>query len=224
MGTPTDAPPQSALMQYLPAIYQSSDYPFLGQFLTAFENLLVATDEELAAADVGEAASQSLEATIAGVAALFDAQKTPAEFLPWLAGWAALTLRADVETNKQRTFLSQVIQLYRARGTKENLERLLRIFTGTTPSVDEDALPSIIYPWTPLNSAHFFRVTVPFAEDPDAATVARQTKIAQAVVEFEKPAHARHELVMDFPGLKIGERSAVGVDTLLGTARADARN
>src|SRR6476469_7082701 len=77
----------SSYLQYLPSIF--SEDPFLGRFLLAFEQVL----SGLAGAK-GEP-HEGLEETIAGIATLFDPNETREEFLPWLAGWVALSLRAD---------------------------------------------------------------------------------------------------------------------------------
>ncbi|HUC70078.1 MAG TPA: phage tail protein [Stellaceae bacterium] len=145
----------NSLLQYLPAIYQEE--PFLGHFLLAFEKLLFGHDDQLPRTGlpvIGEAEAQelvrdhtvdriqngappALERTIAGVAAYFDPLRTPEDFLPWLASWTAFSLRADLGFDKQRDFIGKIISLYRRRGTKQNLEDLLSIFTVGRPTVEE---------------------------------------------------------------------------------------
>src|SRR5205814_8738275 len=126
---------------YLPEIYR--DEAFLSRYLSAFEKILIGRDDGVIVPDGAEGAYQrSLEETIAGIATLFDPRITPAEFLPWLASWAALSLRADLDEKQQGDFLANIIRLYRRRGTKDNLIELLKIFTKTKPQVDEDATPS----------------------------------------------------------------------------------
>src|ERR1041384_5225074 len=99
----------SSLLEYLPAIYQEEidqetgqPDPFLGQFLLAFERVLTAEDDP-------KLQFKSLETTIANIATLFDPQQTPDEFLPWLASWTAFSLRADLDFDQQRDFLSKII-------------------------------------------------------------------------------------------------------------------
>lgn len=196
----------SRLLDELPAIYRRD--PFLGHFLLAFEKVLVGI------ADGVPASSPGLEDQIAGLAAYFDPARTPADFLPWLAGWVALTLRADLSESQQRDFLARIVQRYRRRGTAQNLVDLLAIFTVATPSVTENDAP------------YSFTVTIQlppisaFAGKPAdyAGFIDRQTAIAHALIEAEKPAHTTYQLNPVFPSLQIGVHSTVGVDTLLGTA------
>src|SRR6185295_2826017 len=113
MSTSTSERPVH-LLEYLPAIYHED--PLLERFLRAFQQLLVGNEE---------GGPPSLEQTIAGIATLFDPMDTPREFLGWLAGWTAFTLRADLEPDLQRKFIANIIQRYRRRGTLENLRQLL---------------------------------------------------------------------------------------------------
>lgn len=153
---------------------------------------------------------KGLEQIIDGLAALYDPINTPEEFLPWLSQWTALSLRADMTIEQQRRFVAQVIQLYRYRGTQENLLNLLELFLTATPTiVVDDAEP------------YFFHVTIKLPRMSQEFT-RRQFEIAQALVEQEKPAHTDYKLLLDTPTMQIGTYSTVGVDTLLGTTEEDS--
>lgn len=225
-----NATPQSAssLLQYLPAIYQ--DDPFLGQFLLAFEKILLGRDDgiripptENPLPDLG------LEERIASVAEYFDPAKAPEDFLPWLASWTAFSLRADLDVDKQRKFIANIAQLYRWRGTKRNLQDLLKIFTVSTPAVVEGEADGIqIGQHSTIGKdmqlggekPFYFQVKVSLPRAAPAVQE-RQLRIAHALVELEKPAHTVYELLPFFPSMRIGQYSKVGVDTLLGTAQED---
>lgn len=196
-----------ALLQYLPAIY--AEDPFLGQFLLAFEKVLLGRDDSPAGAKPGtELNPLGLEQIVDGLAALYDPMNTPEEFLPWLAKWTALSLRADMTLDQQRRFLAKVIELYQYRGTEANLQELLKLYVNAIPTVAVDeTIP------------YYFRVTIKLPRM-DVQYTQRQFEIAQALVELEKPAHTNYELVLNTPSLKVGEYSTVGVDTLLGTAES----
>lgn len=215
--TTNDARSPSRLLRYLPAIYHED--PFVGQFLLAFEKVLLGRDDDV------DFPPKGLEEIIDGLAALFDPRETPQEFLTWLAGWTALSLRADLDVTKQRDFIANIIQLYRWRGTKQNLQDLLSIFTVGIPKISEVSAAefqigehSTIGEDTYLGGGppHFFRVTIAL---PRATTGVqeRQMEIARALIELEKPAHTYYEPNFEFPSMKIGKYSTVGVDTLLGT-------
>src|SRR3712207_4373822 len=132
----------SGLLEYLPSIYHEDE--FVGQFLSAFEKVLLGRDDGI---DIG---SPGLEQTIGGIDALFTPKaqppelpdETPADFLTWLSGWVALTLRADLDELRQRDFIARAVSLYRLRGTKRGLEELIGIYTrlGVTIWEPSDAL------------------------------------------------------------------------------------
>ena len=203
MPTETTYTP-SGLLQYLPAIY--SEDPFLGQFLLAFEKILLGREDSPAsAASDPDLNPKGLEQIIDGLATLYDPLNTPDEFLPWLSKWTALSLRADMTLEQQRKFVEQVIQLYQYRGTQENLLNLLELFLTATPTIEvDDKVP------------YFFHVTIKLPRMAQEFT-RRQFEIAQALVELEKPAHTDYKLLLDTPTLQVEKYSTVGVDTLLGT-------
>lgn len=204
----------SSLLDYLPAIYRER---FLGRYLSAFEKILLGRNDEAQPEHLN-----GLEETIDAIALYFDPNKTPQEFLSWLAGWAALSLRADLDVDKQREFIAQIIQRYRRRGTKDNLIRLLTIFTGITPTIDENARPSSAN--APVGSAYFFKVSIRMAS-PQPDEVNRQRAIARSIIEMEKPAHTSYELDMNFAGIRLGSyadrtqpgyHATIGKDTFIG--------
>jgi phage tail-like protein len=207
----------SSYLQYLPSIF--SEDPFLGRFLLAFEQVL----SGLTGAK-GEP-HEGLEETIAGVATLFDPNETREEFLPWLAGWVALSLRADWNIEQQKNFLADLVPLYRSRGTKANLIKLLGIYTIGTPTIDEGdiatmqiGMRSTIGKDTRIGEppAHFFRVKVNLGKITDDKERERQQQTARALIDLQKPAHTSYELIIASDTMKIGKRSRLGKDTLIG--------
>jgi phage tail-like protein len=221
---PTATQSPSSLLQYLPAIYH--DDPFVGQFLSAFEKILLGRYDGVAIPEVGvEFPRQGLEETIAGLAAYFDPMQTPAEFLPWLASWTAFSLRADVPLSQQRGFVADIIQLYRWRGTRQNLQKLLALFTTGTPAVAEptgDELQVGVHSTVGVDTflgggpPHYFQVTIALPRMSESVR-SRQLQIARSLIDLEKPAHTFYDLIPISPTMQIGVYSTVGVDTLLGT-------
>ncbi len=207
------------LLQRLPSLYQDND--FLDRFLAAFEKILFGRDPEPGILFPFD----GLEESIAGLSTIFDPYETPEKFLEWLSDWTSFTLRSDLDITKQRDFIANIIQLYRRRGTKENLKKLLSIFTVGTPAVMESAssefqigVHSTIGQDTVLGGGapHFFQVTISLPrESPES--LERQMAIAQALIELEKPAHTHYTLEVTYPSMQIGVYSTIGVDTLLGT-------
>jgi hypothetical protein len=115
MADDTRAGQVSQYLDYLPGIYQGGSEPgkpnFLGRFLLAFEQLLTGLGDQAVDAQ-GNALRAGLEELLDGIADpdrpgayllagseryfepgpdLDPTQRAPADFLPWLAGWVALT-------------------------------------------------------------------------------------------------------------------------------------
>ena len=230
-----DSGAPSKLLDYLPAIYH--DQEFLAAYLAAFEKILIGRNDGVTIPPGnGGAESRSLEETIDAIPTLFDptgsgdGAYTPKDFLPWLAGWAALSLRADLDEGDQRGFIANIIQIYRRRGTKDNLIDLLKLFTKTTPEIDENAVPSDDFKKqfpqfnTDTQPLHFFKVLV-WLTDPLPETVQLKRNIAHALIEMEKPAHTFYELETKFASMRIGKdyqdhddkryHAKLGEDTLI---------
>lgn len=232
----------SRLFDYLPAIYQSdlSD-PFLDRLLLAFEEVLLG-DRVSNSASTTQAESKGLEEKIALLATYFDPQTTPDEFISWLAGWVALSLRDDWGVDAQRRFISNVVSLYQKRGTKAGLIEMLKTYTGMGRGTDKEVaveVNELLLPFkigTIVNNdafrvgidtaigggpPHYFIVKM-FVNAYDSATKTvkdqQQVKeqIAHAIIKQEKPAHTDYKLITVLPTMQIGTHSTVGVDTLLG--------
>ena len=195
----------SQLLQYLPALYQSQ--PFLNKGLLAFEKILLGRIDH----ETINFTERGLEEQIAELSTLFDPQQTPREFLSWLAGWVGFNLRNDLPELSQRQFIANAVQNYRYRGTKVSLQNLLEIFLVGAPVITEE-------PERP----HFFRVTIsfPVSLQGNAQELGWQLAMARSIIDLEKPAHTQYELEPLFPSLQVGERSTIGINTLLGTVPA----
>jgi phage tail-like protein len=212
-------------LDHLPAIYRrpaaGNGIPAIQTFLSAFEAVLFCSDET--------GAHRSLQESIDAIATLYDPYEVSADFLPWLAQWAALTLNSVGMTESQlRNLIAVSIPLYAIRGTKAYLQTVLQLYTGGQAVVEELYLPgmcvgvrSSVGHDTRLGEDPFqFQVSLTFASAP----VSREGRLnlqqlAHAVIRLAKPAHTHYRLTDNLTetvlGLKIAVRSTVGVDTLL---------
>ncbi len=199
MNNPPNSPPDpqrvSRYSQYLPAILQGD--PFLSGWLLAIERCL---SDRPAEPDDPLPQQPGLESLIDRIHTYFQAvpspqasQVTPNEFLPWLASWVALSLRDDWPNDLKRRFISQMVPLYRLRGTKAGIKRLLELYTGEEVTIYE--LP---------NSPHYFQVEMTLSINPrDRDRLRRQQQIARAILDQEKPAHTFYSLQVLTPSLQI---------------------
>jgi phage tail-like protein len=176
--TTADADRRSGYLAHLPRAYGSD--PFLGRFLLAFEALLTGLPER-----------PGLQQAIDGVADLLDPATTGEEFLPWLAGWVGLVLRGDWDAPTRRRFIREIVPLYRLRGTKDGLRRMLTLYTGQPVDIDDDQQPD-----------HFFTVRLTLAQA-DPGQVRRVQQIARAIIDQEKPAHTFYALQVATPTMRL---------------------
>ncbi|MCA1636353.1 MAG: phage tail protein [Acidobacteria bacterium] len=220
----TDRP--GALLAYLPEIYREDD--FLGQYLSFFEKVLLRRpDAEIKGVpNVAPPKEPGLEQKIEGIAAYFDPMRAPAEFLGWLSGWVALSLRTNLDELRQRDFIKNAVRLYHMRGTKRGIEELVSIYTRLGVSITESAVPfrvehktgSRVETDTMLEGGapFVFRVLINLRETTDVAEVKRQHEVVTAILNMEKPAHTQFVLEEETLAMQIEDHSRVEVDTLLG--------
>jgi phage tail-like protein len=212
----TDGSFSSNYLQYLPAIF--GEDPFLGRFLLAFEKILTGPERSEGEPERG------LEQIIADIPTLFDPDEAPEEFLDWLSGWVALSLRADWAPDQKRRFLANIVKLYRWRGTKQNLEELLKTYSPGHVAIleGEDISFKIgdgceVGETTRLGGGlpHFFEVTVTLP-NPDPVTLDREVEIVRALIDLQKPAHTNYVVTPVHYTMQIEDSSTIGVSTWLG--------
>lgn len=235
----------SRYLDDLPAIFHQEDADgspgFLGRFLLAFEQVLTG---------LGDPSNPGLEEMLEGIDGPYgvpvlagahryfdpgpgraDGQRAPAEFLEWLSGWVALTLRDDWREEERRRILAGIVSAYRQRGTPEGLRQILAAFTGlpaaaiTILEFGEPlrvGITSTVGRDTAIGGgpAHYFQVRflLPARED-----LARQRAILRSILDAEKPAHTYYDLFLDIPTLRVGISSTVGYDTFLGSVASNGQ-
>jgi phage tail-like protein len=185
-------------LEYLPSLYEQDD--FMGRFLMLFESFW-----------------RPIEQQIDEIHNYFDADMTPARFLPWLASWFDLLLDDNWNESQQRELLNIVIWLYRRRGTRVALQRYLEIFTQEPVEILEKRAKNMsLGPSSRLgvgvalgtsNQPHTFTVKLKLRpipppaeldEEEGAREVARLEKQRLALIHrmimAEKPAHTSYRL------------------------------
>jgi phage tail-like protein len=193
----------SDYLKYLPATLQADE--FVDRFLLAFEQILtgrltertIYPDRNPGIIDRAASNLPGLETVIDSIHTYFNPDLTPDEFLPWLANWVALSLREDWQSSTKREFIKKIVPLYRLRGTKEGLEKVLSLYLS---SVD---LPEkvIIYEEDYFPEDYFqVELTLPKME---VSRYWQQVRIAKAIIDREKPAHTYYGLKIQVPSMQI---------------------
>lgn len=221
------------LMRLLPAIYRDS--PTLTAWLTAFESSLLHRPVDRDPPALGDtiAGIPALVRPLGDGGAAPD-RATPDDFLPWLAGWVGLGRRlvailgqdlpsvdgerassaADDGSGSRhggmrlRRVIAHVVPLYASRGTREHLERVLRLCLPEIDEVriDDSEVPGLtigasrlgVDAWLVAYRPFHFRVAVRFAAVAGDREDVRRTReralrrAAEAVIEWSKPAHTSY--------------------------------
>lgn len=166
-----------------PAAAQFQDRPFIDRMLMGYDDSV-----------------QPLRDMINNLFRLFDPKQTPADFLPWLGMWLSMALDDNWSELRRRRLLSEAVELYRRRGTRQGLQRFLEIYTGVAPIIYDRPLSGMrLGPNAVLGARpggllghirdHAFVVTLTL---PDQEAVNERT--VRDIIEMSKPAHTDYEL------------------------------
>ncbi|MCB8951973.1 MAG: phage tail protein I [Ardenticatenales bacterium] len=148
------------LLNYLPAIYHTD---FMARFLGIFESILT-----------------PIEWTVDNFDLYLGPSSAPADFLPWLANWYAMSFDTSWSETQRRAFLAEAYDLYARRGTRAALQRVLQIYTGARAEiVDQEA----------DQDPFVFTVRLPMP-----ANQVNRALIEQ-LIDMHKPAHASYRLL-----------------------------
>jgi phage tail-like protein len=194
----------SRYLDHLPPAFR--EHPFAGEFLLAFEAILHGHDDV-----------EGLAQLIGRVADYLDPRTAPPDFLPWLASWVSLSLRADWDVDTQRSFIADIVPLYRRRGTPEGLERMLEIYLQPP---DADRTRDVVEVRShSTDPPHFFLVQLTLS-DADPSRLRRTQEIARAIIDQEKPAHTYYALKVVIPTMRLVQGLQLGRNTWLGSSEA----
>jgi phage tail-like protein len=159
---PLDPVNKSVYSNYLPGIYEEND--FLQRFLYIFEDIW-----------------EPLEQRQDHIEMYFDPRTCPVAFLPWLASWLGISLNPHWPEARRRRLLAQAMDLYRWRGTRYGLVRMIEVCTGITPLISENPLEPFVFR---------IRVTLPA----NAVQNGIDRELLEELIHIHKPAHAGYIL------------------------------
>jgi len=247
MSSAVEPDRMSSYLNHLPAIFREDadkkGVNFIGRFLLAFEHLLsgVGDPGEPGLEEIigGIAESANSSSSLSGIHRFFDPgpdqpelQRAPADFLEWLSGWVALSLRDDWKTEDKRLIISEAVFRYRFRGTPGGLRDAIQIYTRANLKwerdvdvrVDELDTPFQIGvhstigedTWIEGGPPNYFEVSAPLrTRNPDV--IGPYYNVLTTIIDLEKPAYTHYHLDLKTPAMQIGKFSTIGKDTLLGT-------
>ena len=150
----------SRYLEYLPSSYHSD---FMGRFLALFESILGPIEWNANNFDM-----------------YLGTRTAPSDFIPWLASWFDLEFDSTWTESQKRLLLTEAHQIFARRGTKYSLSRILEIYTGDKPEI-EDLQED--------QDAFIFTVKLPVSEE----SVNRN--LIERMIDANKPAHTSYQLL-----------------------------
>lgn len=136
-------------------VYRSA--PFVSRFLKIFESIW-----------------EPLEQRQDHIDMYFSPRTCPSPWLPWFASWFGLELDPSLSEQRVRMLLANTIEIYRWRGTKFGLTRVIEVCLGIRPVITESQ-----------SDPNVFRVRVRLPADATPDFVPR----LRALISAHKPAH-----------------------------------
>lgn len=213
---------QSTWLPYLPAELRAD--PILGGFLLAFERLL--SGHLGLWAETGYPGDPlpdfaGIEEKLTRVGALFAprpgqpaVERTPSDFLAWLANLVSAPDREEFDDETRRRFIRAALPSYQKRGTKQGLRETVGRYLGSPDDV-------ILYEFEA--EPHFFQVEI-VVRQKGALALARLDRVVRALVDMVRPAHCWYSVRYLVPTMQIVDTPTadspgilIGVNTLLGT-------
>jgi phage tail-like protein len=197
--------PRETLLSYLPAVYQEeeSSRDFMERYLSLFGTLFDSVDEE-----------------IDNMAVQFDRERVEGRQLRWLGSWLGLDSDDHWRDEKVRSLIRAAPELYRYRGTRRGIEKLVETFTGEPPLIVEPAQ------FKAMRDQADMRMLTDrlYSDNPFAFTVLlnhgqassdKERVLLRSLIEEHKPAYTEVRLVWLQPWMYLDLQTYLGINTVL---------
>lgn len=114
--------PQVSFVDYLPEIYRADEdrNSFTERFVSIFQSIYI-----------------DLEDKIDYTPVMFDVEKTNKDFLNWIGDWLSIKNASVWEDKKLRKLIKQAVKIYKIKGTKKAVAKIVQEYTGTEPIIVE---------------------------------------------------------------------------------------
>jgi len=202
-------------IRYLPALYHPrtpEDQSFLRNYLWIFHSLRSTLTDHI---DI--------------IHEQFNPYTVRDDFLPWLASWFGIAFDETMSDTRRRRILKEAAALFRTRGTKTALLRMIKLFTELDVEIEENRWPykglrigisseigvdTMILPEISMSHTFVVKINKTF-EELGETTLVR----LHHMIEAEKPANSNYFLqftgaegVSEYEGMmRVGTGFAIGV-------------
>ena len=119
---------------------------------------------------------------------LFIPEKTPDDFVAWLASWFNISFSNEIKLENQRRVIYRLTELYGMKGTKRYLVEMVELLTGIVIEIKERALADEDDEYQDININLSFLVSI--VKEPmyhNAQEEKRLHAIVKNIIEKEKP-------------------------------------
>jgi len=175
-------------IKHMPSIYQTMDNKnggFLHRYLWVFYSLL-----------------NTINVSLDNIHRYFNPMEGPKDFFPWLVSWFSDYYKYSIPEETLRLVISNIVPLYRWRGTAVGMSRLLEIIIGVKPSVLDNYKPVSEYViendsivekaiFHESGTPYFFTVVFPVSVKTFSLM---QIQLINDIIKREKPAHSAYYL------------------------------
>ncbi len=197
--------PGRSIMEYLPDVYQQEDEEqFLERYLAIFQTIY-----------------EDRSRKIARQAMTYDYDSADGASLYELASWLGVKRPRVWHKEALRRLLKEGVGLFRLRGTRQGLVRLIELYTGVKPFIIE---PQELRQFKKNGAYHDSLIRL-YGDDENQFTVLLpqevvdtqvEEKIVRQLINEMRPAHIAYRLVLLKPYVFAGVHTYLGVNTVLG--------
>lgn len=194
---------QESFMKYLPEFYTSNqeNFNFLNRFLGVYQSMILDLQED-----------------IFNISRYMDSDCADEEFLQWLSQWVAIDDTFMWSEKKLRKFIKKSFYLYKMKGTKEGLSRIIELYTGKAPVISEtyeimNCYDKNVYreKYQKLYGEDSYSFTV-FIEERYVPTNQKLLELKR-IVDLYKPAHTVANVVVLKPFMNLGQHIYIGINS-----------
>ncbi len=195
--------PRESFVDYLPEFYRSNEenFYFLDRFLGMYQSMILDLQEE-----------------VVNISHYLDSDMTSTEFLHWLAEWVAIDDVFRWDEQKLRNFIKQSFSIYKLKGTKEGLERVIELYLGQKPRIVETYEIMDMYSkseyqeqYQSLYGDNIYSFFV-FVEEKFVRTKEVLTGL-NAIIEHYKPAYTVGKVIVLKSFMVLGQQVYLGINS-----------
>lgn len=175
-------------IKLLPSLYQ--DNKFLEQFLFGFQQT-----------------HQGMEDTIDTLSQQFTPYNT--EFISWLGNWVGVEFGDDIDDDSKRRLLSDIVRLYKIRGTKEYFISVVKHLTNVIITIDDAGEYSKVH-HNLLNknsNTALMKILINEKISNNQDDEDKKLSIIKRIFESEKPINVAYEIIYQHTEHKVSEKS-----------------